>query len=186
MLRLLILAVAFFAGISEMVHAEGPEHCDYPETNPVCTDLLNPNGDGMFLASWYYRYTACAKLTVRSYNADGSKREQITILDAGNPNHATVPYCVARVGSWFQGEGYEIHDHGVTPGSGRYAVVRMQIRSALTGLVYDRYASSDGRHSTAAAWTGGPGNFASRWCLDPTVGWFWYACEITAGKIIRK
>lgn len=162
-----LYALAMGAMCSELALAEG-EQCFHYNTNPVCTDVTAVGDD--WAGSWYWRGNACGRITTRSFNADGTKRQSYIVHDASNMGHATVPGCIFAGGDWWQGVGY-----GLPDSDGAYYVIRLQIRAAVTGLVYDVYASSDGAHSTAAAWTGGAGNF-ERWCLDPTVSLFPEAC----------
>lgn len=131
-------------------------------TRPICVEAGAGSVNVEPHVGWAWWGSACGKLTARSYAADGSKLRVTTAFDSRNPD-GPIAYCHREAGTpdWWQGSGFGIEREGVA-----YTVVRLQARSALTGQLYDLYASSDDAHSTVTAWTGGPGRFPDRWCVD--------------------
>jgi hypothetical protein len=154
-----MMAIAYGSFFRDVVFS-APEECYPQNTKPVCAAL---HGDS---ATWYTSGRSCATLTVRSFNADGSKRQSYRIRDASHRHR--VDGCVRDEVGWWGGLGYEVPDKG-----GAYYVLRAVIWKAPRAYVV--YASSDGEHSGARAWTGGRGNF-ERVCMDPTVALFAGAC----------
>jgi hypothetical protein len=164
-MRAVVVALALILAtcIAEPVSG-GPEKCVPQNTKPVCADLHLAGG--WWGASWYTSGRSCARLTVRSFDADGTKRESFAIRDASHRHR--VDGCVRDEVGWWGGLGWGVPDRGAA-----YYVLRATIWKAPRA--YEVYASSDGVHSTARDWTGGAGNFA-RLCLDPTVGLFAEGC----------
>lgn len=163
-LALIVAIVALFSFAA--VRTAMAETCLPGTTRPVCVETTTISPAAETVAGWYQWGTGCAKLTARAFAADGTKVRSLNVLDTHNPD-GPVAFCAALVGKPFEWQG--IAWGLVTTGVG-HVVTRLQFRSALDGRSYDLYASSDGAHSTAAAWTGGAGNFPERRVVDLSGG----------------